>query len=211
LQGKRVLSYVDFEEIDGASKAPMTDDEVKEFSSRFGQGRSKSDEPPWLPPGVEQRLSEDPARHSRILERLLAIPGDCPTIVFATTVEDAEGLAADLNARGRSAAAVSHKTDRRDRTECVGAFKKGITQFLVNFAVFATGFDAPKVRVICIARPTFSRVLYQQMIGRGLRGPLNGGTERCLILNVRDNLGRFGVRIAFRHFEPLWANDRMKA
>jgi superfamily II DNA or RNA helicase len=57
-----------------------------------------------------------------------------------------------------------------------------------------------------VARPTFSPVLYQQMIGRGLRGPLNGGKERCLIVNVEDNITQFGEELAFRQFEHLWHN-----
>ena len=49
-----------------------------------------------------------------------------------------------------------------------------------------------------------SPLLYQQMIGRGLRGPLNGGKERCLIVNVADNVLQFGEELAFRRFDYLW-------
>jgi superfamily II DNA or RNA helicase len=48
--------------------------------------------------------------------------------------------------------------------------------------------------------------LYQQIIGRGLRGPANGGTDRCLIVNVEDNVDAYGEELAFRHFEYLWRN-----
>ena len=75
---------------------------------------------------------------------------------------------------------------------------------LTNYGVLTTGFDAPAVRALYITRPVFSKVLYQQMIGRGLRGPLNGGKERCLIVNVEDNFAQYGEQLAFRHFEPLW-------
>ena len=63
---------------------------------------------------------------------------------------------------------------------------------------------APSLRALYIARPVFSPVLYQQMLGRGLRGPLNGGKERCLVVNVEDNIAQFGEQLAFRHFEYLW-------
>ena len=43
------------------------------------------------------------------------------------------------------------------------------------------------------------------MIGRGLRGPLNGGKEECLIVNVEDNVAQFGEKLAFTQFEYLWS------
>ena len=48
------------------------------------------------------------------------------------------------------------------------------------------GFDAPKTDVVCVTRPTWSAVAYEQMVGRGLRGPLNGGTRNCTVMDVQD-------------------------
>jgi hypothetical protein len=42
------------------------------------------------------------------------------------------------------------------------------------------------------------------MIGRGLRGLRNNGTERCLILNVRDNVINHQQQLAFTDFEQMW-------
>lgn len=70
--------------------------------------------------------------------------------------------------------------------------------------VFREGFDAPKTRAIIVARPVYSPNLYFQMIGRGLRGPLNGGDDRCLILNVRDTIDNFGQGLAFSDLDWLW-------
>ena len=43
------------------------------------------------------------------------------------------------------------------------------------------------------------------MIGRGLRGPKNGGNERCLIVNVRDNIDNFNKTLAFSDLDWLWS------
>jgi len=43
------------------------------------------------------------------------------------------------------------------------------------------------------------------MIGRGLRGPANGGDDRCLILNVADNIEKFDRKLAFTELDWLWA------
>jgi superfamily II DNA or RNA helicase len=78
---------------------------------------------------------------------------------------------------------------------------------LTNYAVLTEGFDAPAIRAVYVARPTYSPNLYQQMIGRGLLGPLNGGKNECLIVNVRDNVAQFGEALAFTQFEYLWRGE----
>jgi hypothetical protein len=45
------------------------------------------------------------------------------------------------------------------------------------------------------------------MIGRGLRGPLNGGSEDVLIVNVKDNLDQYGEKLAFTQLDYLWKVD----
>ena len=72
----------------------------------------------------------------------------------------------------------------------------------------SVGFDAPRTRAIIVARPVYSPNLYFQMIGVGLRGPKNGGGERCLILDVRDNIENFGGELAFTKLDGLWACAR---
>jgi hypothetical protein len=39
-----------------------------------------------------------------------------------------------------------------------------------------------------------------QMVGRGLRGPKNGGTETSKIITVVDNLVQYGHRLAYHYF-----------
>ena len=102
------------------------------------------------------------------------------------------------------AAAIDHRTEPSVRRRYVDRFRRGGLQVLANFRVLTQGFDAPATRAIYVARPTFSPNVYQQMIGRGLRGPLNGGKERCLIVNVRDNWITYGDKLAFYEFEHLW-------
>ncbi|MFN7286268.1 MAG: DEAD/DEAH box helicase, partial [bacterium] len=72
------------------------------------------------------------------------------------------------------------------RREIVRQFKGGAYQVLCNQGVLTTGFDDPRITHVVIARPTVSLVLFEQMVGRGLRGPLFGGTEECQIHAVED-------------------------
>jgi superfamily II DNA or RNA helicase len=65
-------------------------------------------------------------------------------------------------------------------------FKEGKIQFLRNCGVATEGFDAPNVRLVAIGRPTKSRAMYTQMIGRGTR-PLVGVVDQ-LGMSVADRL-----------------------
>lgn len=127
-----------------------------------------------------------------------------PVLVFATSVEHAQTLAALLEGRGIASRAISGETRSAARQHAVEEFRSKRIQALVNYGVFREGFDAPKTRAILVARPVYSPNLYFQMIGRGLRGPKNGGTERCLILNVRDNIENFDQKLAFTELDWLW-------
>ena len=57
-------------------------------------------------------------------------------------------------------------------------------QFPCNWGVLTTGFDAPQVTHIRMAHTTVSRVMYDQIVGLGLRGPEFGGTESCVNLTA---------------------------
>jgi superfamily II DNA/RNA helicase len=64
---------------------------------------------------------------------------------------------------------VTQDTDSDRRTEIIRDFKAGRLQWLVGVGVFTEGFDAPNAEIIVNARPTKSRALYTQMVGRGTR------------------------------------------
>ena len=69
--------------------------------------------------------------------------------------------------------------------------------------MLTTGFDAPRADTVCITRPTMSALLYEQMVGRGLRGPKNGGTEKCLVIDVQDEGMPDGIQ-SYQRVLHLW-------
>lgn len=163
---------------------------------------------PWLPDQVEIRIASSVERTRRIIDAYETYIGpDWPTLIFATSLDHAQTLAALLNRRGIKARAVSGKTERAVRRRIVEEFRAGGITAIVNYGVFSEGFDAPKTRAIIVARPVYSPNLYFQMIGRGLRGPKNGGDERCLILNVQDNIETFSMELAFSELDWLWSKN----
>ena len=198
LQDMGVLAQADHETIEGETfSADMFSPQELE------QARAL----PWLPQSVEDRIARSVARTRRIIEAYEAhVHPDWPALIFATSVEHAKTLAALLTRKGIRSRAVSGETETAVRRRMVEEFRSGEIRALVNYNVFGEGFDAPKTRAIIVARPVYSPNLYFQMIGRGLRGPKNGGDERCLVLNVQDNIENFQRVLAFSDLDWLWSD-----
>lgn len=159
-----------------------------------------------LPESVLADLAVNPERNSAIISELEGrVSRTEPAIVFCCSVSHAELLAAALRLRGLRAAAVDCRMRRGTRRLVIQDFSRGEIDVLLNFGVLSTGFDAPNVRTVVIARPTRSMILYSQMLGRGLRGPKMGGTAACTLVDVRDHLGRFGdLNALYLRFKPYW-------
>lgn len=195
LQARGILAQVDHELLAGTD-VKLTSQELADLTKLRR-----------LPRSVERRIGGDEVRNKALFESITSHPEDWPILVFAASVEHAENMASLLSLVGVPARSVSGATDSRVRRHYVSQFREGKIRVLTNYAVFTEGFDAPSVRAVYVARPTFSPNLYQQMVGRGLRGPANGGKDRCLIVNVADNFLQYGEELAFRGFEYLWGGD----
>ena len=206
LQSIRVLAQADHEIIEGESFSLDNFLDGSPHSEDWQRELDKWRELPWLPQSVEDRIARSAERTKRIIDAYRShVDPDWPVLIFATSVEHAQTVAALLNRIGIRSRAISGQTETATRRRVVEEFRGGTTKALVNYGVFREGFDAPKTRAIIVARPVYSPNLYFQMIGRGLRGSLNGGNERCLILNVRDNIENFDRSLAFSELDWLWA------
>ena len=193
LQDMGVLARAGHATIEGGDFS-LSDDELRQ-----------SENIPWLPRSVEDRIAHDTDRTRRILQAYRdRIDPNWPTLIFATSVDHSQIVAALLNSIGVEARAVSSGTETSIRRRVGEEFRAGQIRALVNYGIFREGFDAPKTRAIVVARPVYSPNLYFQMIGRGLRGVKNGGNDRCLILNVRDNIDNFQRKLAFSDLDWLW-------
>ncbi len=197
LQDMRVLARAEHRSIKGVSGFSLTEAELVKLH--------RLRHPGWLPRGAEERIARDTHRTRRIIEEYKThVSSAWSTLIFATSVAHAQTIAALLNQENVVARSVSARTDPAIRRRIVDQFRNDEIKVLVNYGVFTEGFDAPNTRVIMVARPVYSPNLYFQMIGRGLRGPENGGNERSLIINVRDNIENFERQLAFSDLDWLW-------
>ena len=127
----------------------------------------------------------------------------CPTVAVTRALQPImERYAAKLGRRGVVAAWGA--MDEVERGAAVRSYQSGEAQFLLNCALYVEGFDAPATAHIVIARPTKSRMRYEQMCGRGFRGgrlcPVEGKTDllvtdlvgstlKCKLVHAGDVLG----------------------
>ncbi|CAJ1581859.1 DEAD/DEAH box helicase [[Mycobacterium] wendilense] len=196
LQRDRVLARAHLEILDGVS-IELSEREIEEFK-----------ELGWLAKSAEVRLGRNEDRTRTIVESIMSKPDHWQIVVFAASVENAQTLATLLTLQGRPAASIDQDTSPEDRRVAIERFKSGELKVLTNYAVLSQGFDAPKTDAVYITRPTSSEVRYQQMVGRGLRGPKNGGTEEVLIVNMLDNLIEFADSIVYQSLKDITEAER---
>ncbi len=135
-------------------------------------------------------LDEEMAQHIEgIVSKTLELEPNRQGIWFFPGVKSAELACDRINALGISCAFVCGETPKEERDDIMRGFKSGRYSHLTNCAVATEGFDAPNADMVVIGRPTLSRALYAQMVGRGLRvlpglvdGVDDGPTRAALVL-----------------------------
>lgn len=108
------------------------------------------------------------------------------TLVFCVDLAHVAGLTQKFRQYGLDARFVTGDTHKLERGEILDAFKRGDFPVLLNCGVFTEGTDIPNIDCVVLARPTRSRNLLVQMIGRGMR--LHHGKENCHVMDMVSSL-----------------------
>ncbi|RMZ87109.1 hypothetical protein DV736_g5670, partial [Chaetothyriales sp. CBS 134916] len=108
------------------------------------------------------------------------------TLVFCVDVNHVKDLASTFRRHGVDARYITGTTKKRDRSTLLQQFKDRIFPILINCAVFTEGTDMPNIDCVLLARPTKSRNLLVQMIGRGMR--LYQGKTNCHVVDMVASL-----------------------
>jgi len=107
---------------------------------------------------------------------------DKKAIIFTVSVRQAKQIAERLKLEGHAADWSSGETPTTLRRQKLAKLARGEITHMVNCMVLTEGFDDPAVDCIIMGRPTQSKSLYIQCVGRGLRIAPN--KERCLIVDM---------------------------
>ena len=108
------------------------------------------------------------------------------TLVFAVDVAHVHALVDEFRARGIDARGIHGGMSLGERDALLQAFREHAFPVLVNCAILTEGADIPAIDCVWLVRPTKSRNLFSQMIGRGMRQSV--GKQDCLIVDVAGNV-----------------------
>ncbi|MBZ9622868.1 DEAD/DEAH box helicase [Clostridium sp. FP2] len=106
------------------------------------------------------------------------------TVVYCAGIEHSVNLAAEFQRNGISCGSIDSTLSREERTNIINKFETGVIKVLCNVAILTTGYDFPPLDAIILARPTKSKILFCQILGRMLR--LSEGKEDGLLIDFKD-------------------------
>lgn len=109
---------------------------------------------------------------------------------FCVDVHHCGQVSMELRKYGIDAPVVTGKTPRKERDRIADWFKKGRYHHICNVNVYTEGFNAKRVDCIVLLRPTLSKGLYVQMVGRGFR--VHPSKDCCLILDYAHCIDEHG-------------------
>lgn len=132
-----------------------------------------------------------PERNTLIVDTFMDYVPTKRTVIFCASVKHAEQIAAMIRERGVSAEAVSGSMKSSERNEYLAKFAKGEIKALCACDLLNEGWDCPETEVLFMARPTMSKVLYTQQLGRGMR--LCEGKECLLVFDFVDNASQYNM------------------
>ncbi|OCH96088.1 P-loop containing nucleoside triphosphate hydrolase protein [Obba rivulosa] len=112
------------------------------------------------------------------------------TLIFCVDLAHVRDLTGTFREYGIDARYVYSGTPAAERKALIAAFKAGHFPVLVNCAILTEGADIPNVDCVIVARPTRSRNVFAQMIGRGMRLSPDTGKEDCHIIDFVDSRAR---------------------
>ena len=147
-----------------------------------------------------EEVIDTPERNQRIVTSYLEHCRGRQSLCFAVTIAHAENLATAFQKAGVKAAVVSSETPPEQRKHILHDYERGELEVVCNCGVLTEGYDAPQTSCVIMARPTKSRALFVQCIGRGTR--LAPGKQDCIILDITDNCLRHRI-------EPITLNKAL--
>jgi len=133
---------------------------------------------------LEDTVNTD-TRNDLVVESYIKYASDRKaTIVFASGIAHARDICQKFKDNNIVCEYIDSTIEDKQRELVINNFKSGKLPVIVNVGILTLGFDYPPCDCILLCRPTKSKILYTQIIGRGLR--TSEGKSNCLIIDVVD-------------------------
>lgn len=131
-----------------------------------------------------------------IVDEWKKLGGNRQTVCFAVDIAHSQAIVRRFNDADVPALHLDAYTDAETRKTALERFEKKEIKILSSVGVLAKGFDSPIAGCAILARPTKSKMLYIQQIGRVLRK--YPGKDNAIILDHSGNINRFGLPQRFK-------------
>ncbi len=132
-----------------------------------------------------------PERNQLIVDTYLKYVNGKKTVIFCASVDHAAEIAKLLRDNGVKAEAVSGRDRVEVREKILKDYETGSTNVLCACDLLNEGWDSPHTTVLFMARPTMSKTIYLQQLGRGTRRC--PGKEDLLVVDFVDNANMFNM------------------
>ena len=132
-----------------------------------------------------------PERNQLIVDTYLKYVNGKKTVIFCASVDHAAEIAKLLRDNGVKAEAVSGRDRVEIRDKILKDYETGSTNVLCACDLLNEGWDSPHTTVLFMARPTMSKTIYMQQLGRGTRRC--PGKDDLLVIDFVDNANMFNM------------------
>ena len=132
-----------------------------------------------------------PGRNQLIVDTYCEYVKNKPTVVFCASVKHAEEIAELFRKAGIEAMCISGGTKAADRKQILADYESGKLPVLCACDLLNEGWDSPHTQVLFMARPTMSKTIYIQQLGRGMRK--SPGKDFLMVFDFVDNTNMFNV------------------
>ena len=132
-----------------------------------------------------------PERNQLIVDTYLKYVNGKKTVIFCASVDHAAEIAKLLRDNGVKAEAVSGRDRVEVREKILKDYETGSTNVLCACDLLNEGWDSPHTTVLFMARPTMSKTIYMQQLGRGTRRC--PGKDDLLVIDFVDNANMFNM------------------
>jgi len=141
------------------------------------------------------------------------------TIGFCCSIKHVKRCVRTFNDAGFSTNAIHCEIGLKERRQIIKDFRGGEYQIIFTRDIFNEGVDFPEVECLLFLRPTFSKTVFFQQLGRGLRK--KEGKENVIVLDFIGNyVNAYKIREWFKavvstgegesYFKPEYTHKQSK-
>lgn len=130
-----------------------------------------------------------PKRNELIVNTYLEYVKGKATVIFCTSIDHANTVAELLKQNGVKASSISGRLSNKERNRILYEYENNEINVLCACDLLNEGWDSPHTEVLFMARPTMSKIIYLQQLGRGMR--TFKGKDYLLVFDFVDNANMF--------------------